>query len=303
MLSNAERDSIMGTGVRAAGHGRSRFACRPGPAGRRRRVVSTPAVTAIERFVGRLVALAAGRSMFALLLILGLLGFDAPAAEAPSSESSSDTAASSTTITFEEFQAAILKSGLWTGGNRARLEEVGRNSLATAIEYGLMPEHKVLDIGAGSLRVGWWLLQYIEPSNYYAIEPNKKRIDAAASIIGAEINIYYNEDFEFPGVSFDFVIARSIWTHASKSMISKMLAEFAENSAPDAKFLTSVWLASWEGEDYKGDKWIGRVKKSDKPGMVRHSLGWIKKECKKHGLMVEVKEELNRQTWLLIERE
>jgi hypothetical protein len=206
-------------------------------------------------------------------------------------------------ITLQKFRVELRKAGIWTGGPDPYFGNVGRNTLVTAIEHGLMREHKVLDVGAGSLRVGWWFLHYIEPRNYYAIEPVKERIDTAAGILGADINIYYNDDFEFPAVMFDFVIARSIWTHASKSMISKMLAEFAENSAPDAKFLTSVILAKSEEEDYKGDKWVGKVLKTDGSGMVAHSPEWIMEECKKYGLSFEMTGELYRQTWLLISRE
>ena len=212
------------------------------------------------------------------------------------------TASHSRRMTFPEFRAAVRSSGVWSGGPEENFELVGRNTLATAIQYGLLPNHKVLDVGAGSLRVGWWLLQYVEPSNYYAIEPNRKMIDPIAEKIGAPIHIYYNDDWEFPPIQFDFVIARSIWTHASKWMISKMLSEFVENSAPDARFLTSVRFAQTDQEDYKGDEWVGRSHKSDQPGMVKHSRKWIEDECRKHGLALEVKETLGGQTWLLIRR-
>lgn len=209
----------------------------------------------------------------------------------------------STPISFEQFKSGVLKSTEWTGGPDERFEDVGRNTLATAIRYGLMPDHQVLDIGAGSLRVGWWLLQYIKPSNYYVIEPDKDTIDTAARIIGEDINIYYNSDFVFPAVKFDFVVARSIWTHASKTMIAKMLSEFAENSTADARFLTSFIPAQKAHDDYMASEWVGRSHNNDSLGLVMHSLEWIQEECSKHGLWVEVKEELHNQTWLLIGKE
>ena len=58
---------------------------------------------------------------------------------------------------IEKFQIGLRRSGIWSGGPGDRFEGVGRNTLAAMIKYGLMPEHKVLDAGAGSLRVGWWL--------------------------------------------------------------------------------------------------------------------------------------------------
>jgi hypothetical protein len=207
-------------------------------------------------------------------------------------------------VSLSEFKAELKKRGIWWGGADYKFEDVGRGTLSTAIEHGLMPDHKVLDIGAGSLRVGWWLLHYIEPSNYYVIEPVQDRIHTAIEILGADdINVYYNMDFEFPSTRFDFVIARSIWTHASKSMISKMLSEFAENSNPNAKFLTSVKLAQSESQDYKGDEWVGRVEKTGRPAVVWHSLEWMQQESAKNGLTLEVLENLTGQTWVLIARQ
>lgn len=217
------------------------------------------------------------------------------------SERESAECASRPTLTLAEFKAEIERTGVWSGGPPPYFEGVGRNTLATAIEQGLMPEHLVLDIGAGSLRVGWWFLHYIEPANYYAIEVVKERINTAVEILGVnDINVYYNDDFGFPDEKFDFVIARSIWTHASKGMISKMLSEFAARSNPDAAFLTSVLFATSEEEEYMGDEWIGRIEKDGRPGFVRHSKEWLESECQKNGLSLEVVGELYRQTWLVI---
>lgn len=206
------------------------------------------------------------------------------------------------TATYEAFRDGIFEAGLYSGGPDELYEMAGRNTLATGIISGLMPDHTVLDIGAGSLRIGWWLVQYIEPANYHAIEPVRERIDAAEQILGADIHTYYNTDFEFPDVEFDFVIARSIWTHASKTMISKMLSEFAENAAPDGKFLASVIFPRIEAGDYKGEQWVGRVDKGDIGGMVKHSRRWLEEECQKNGLAMEIGGSLALQTWVLISR-
>ncbi len=237
-------------------------------------------------------------------VLLGLVLLPAFACQPDRSGKPADRDSGSKTVSLREFRQGIRKAGIWSGGPNKYFADVGRDTLASAIRHGLMPDHKVLDVGAGSLRVAWWLLQYIEPSNYYAIEPVRDRIDTAAEILGVkdEINIYYNTDFEFPARRFDFVIARSIWTHASKPMIAKMLAEFAENAAASGSFLTSVRLAESEAEDYMGDEWVGKVLKSDPRGMVAHSPEWIEAECKKHGLSWQITGELNRQTWLLIKR-
>ena len=205
-------------------------------------------------------------------------------------------------ISFEEFKRAIQMAGVWSGGPTRKYMDVGRQTFATSVSQGLMPDHKVLDIGAGSLRIGWWLLQYVEPENYHAIEPVRERVDTAAGLLGVDIHLYYNNDWEFPEVDFDFVVARSIWTHASKDMIAKMISEFAENSSPEGRFLTSFIPAANDAQDYKGKEWVGKVLKSDKAGMIRHSLEWVRNECRKHDLDVRTLDEQHGQTWLLITR-
>ena len=51
--------------------------------------------------------------------------------------------------------ARIVEANLFTGDPRHRFEAVGRGSLVAAIESGHMPDHKLLEVGAGALRVGW----------------------------------------------------------------------------------------------------------------------------------------------------
>jgi len=207
---------------------------------------------------------------------------------------------------FDMFQKALKEAKVWSGGPDEKADEVGRNGIATLIENGLNPTDKVLDIGAGSLRLGWWILQFVDEQNFHAVEPSKNRIDTAARLMGADIHIYYNEDWQFPDEKFDFVVARSIWSHAAKWMISIMISEFAENSSPEGIFLASVRLAG-EKPDYMGDEWIGRPaqtgdvrKKTKSWRMVNHSEDWLHAEAAKNGLKMEVLDTVNNQTWVAL---
>jgi hypothetical protein len=199
-----------------------------------------------------------------------------------------------------KFRKSLIAAGIPLGGPEAKFAQVGRKSLAAMIDAGLMPSHRVVDVGAGSMRVGWWLVHYIDPANYYAIEPLRERIDTAARMLGVQINASYNDDFAFPDVAVDFAIARSVWSHASKVQIAKMIAEFGRTATPGAGFLASVRPAATEAEDYRGDEWVGKGPDSDDPGMVNHSLDWIEAEGDRHGLTMKVDGELNSQTWVLL---
>lgn len=233
--------------------------------------------------------------------MLALTLLSAMGAAACFSEAALDETSCQKTVSLAEFQRGVKEAGLYLGGPAA-YTDVGRQTLATAIDAGLEPTDKLLDIGAGSLRIAWWLLQYIDPSNYYAIEPVKERLDTAAKILGVDIHLYYNSDFEFPEPGFDFVLARSIWTHASKAMISKMLSEFAENATPNGKFLASVYFATQPEHDYQGEHWIGAERKHRGASVVSHSREWIESEVAKNGLKMTVGDTFHGQIWVLIER-
>jgi hypothetical protein len=96
------------------------------------------------------------------------------------------------------------------------------------LKEGLYPESKVLDIGCGCLRVGYWLIHFLNPRCYFGMEPNRRMLEAGIEKIlePGLIDLKRprfdcNADFDFSvfGERFDFFVARSIWTHASKTQI------------------------------------------------------------------------------------
>jgi hypothetical protein len=116
----------------------------------------------------------------------------------------------------------------------------------------------------------------------------------------------HNADFDFAIFEerFDFFVARSIWTHASKQQIQTMLDGFVSTANNEGIFLTSYLKPTLFKKDYKGTEWIGRSHESDTPGIVRHSFGWIQTECTNRGLVAEeIKEKaynFGNQTWIRI---
>lgn len=179
-----------------------------------------------------------------------------------------------------------------------------------------MPHSRVLDIGCGCLRVGYWLIKFLDKKCYYGIEPNGNMLDHGVRILvepeviqANEPEFNHNADFDFAvfQASFDYLVARSIWTHCTKQQIQAMLDGFLENTNSEAKFVTSYVRPTLMRRDYMGTKWVGRSHESDDPGVVSHSLKWIRTECDTRGLVVdEIKDEVlnfGNQTWLRIKRE
>jgi hypothetical protein len=205
-----------------------------------------------------------------------------------------------------------LAETTFLGGPVADFETVGRLQLVTLLQHGLYPWSKMVDIGCGSLRGGFWFIHFLRPGCYHGIEPNRTMLEIGLrEIVGEDVvrektpRFDHNDSFDVSvfGERFDYFLARSIWTHASKAQISAMLDSFVANAAKGAVFLTSYLRASrWSRLDYRGAEWVGRSHQSDKSGLVLHSLRWIEEQCAQRGLKaVELREGVyNNQRWLKI---
>ena len=199
------------------------------------------------------------------------------------------------------------------GGPIAAFEKVGRLQLIVLLRAGLYPDSRVLDIGCGCLRGGYWLIHFLDPGCYYGIEPNQERLQGGIAHLLEEGLVEakrprfdHNTDFDasvFDQV-FNFYVARSIWTHASKRQIETMLYSFRQHTPKDGVFLTSYCKAGLlRGRDYNGAAGVGDCPPG-KPSMVHHRLHWIDRQCRKLGLVVEEQNDkvLNygMQSWLKI---
>jgi len=191
-------------------------------------------------------------------------------------------------------------------------ENAGRQQFILLLMSGLMPNSKVVDIGCGVLRAGYWLIHFLDPHCYHGIEPSKERIEAGLTILEPDTarikqpRFDTNADFDTGvfGVPFDFFLAYSIWTHASKPQIERMLDGFLRNSTPQAVFLTSVIPAGLRWRDYHGEAWVGTSHESMTPGCIGHDLKWIRAECRKRRLSLRILgRERDGQTWLQISRD
>lgn len=111
--------------------------------------------------------------------------------------------------------------------------------LLTAL--GLREHHRVLDFGCGSLRAGRLLIPYLLPGHYYGIEPNAWLIDDALSNqLGRDLlavkrpSFDHNAEFRVDrfGVAFDFIVAQSIFSHATSGLVVQALRNFAASLSP-----------------------------------------------------------------------
>jgi SAM-dependent methyltransferase len=246
-------------------------------------------------------------------------------------------------------QAAAEASGAdFLGGPIEDFERVGRLGMDVLLREGLRPSSRVLDVGCGALRLGYWLMRFLDRGCYFGIEPDETILASGLKDVvepdvleRADPHFAHNDDFDFTGFgeTFDFVYARSIWTHASKPQIRAMIRSFAATASDEGVMVASyhstsrllragrrwsrsrAWLIASlplaelspliaripsrvAAEDYEGEGWVGRSHNSSRPGVIRHSFAWIAREAADAGLCAQLMPYpvVNAQYWVRIGR-
>lgn len=114
--------------------------------------------------------------------------------------------------------------GLW--------KQMGKLQYEFLIKQGLKPNHSLLDIGCGSLRLGSRLIPYLLPGNYIGMEKEQSLLDAgllhelpAALFIDRKPLLIQSSNFEFELMqrSVDMAMANSLFTHLPAEQIINCL--------------------------------------------------------------------------------
>ena len=114
-----------------------------------------------------------------------------------------------------------------------RWEELGKLQFDFLLDKGLQPQHRLLDLGCGSLRAGLWFIRYLECGNYYGMDISPNIIEAGrrflieAGLESHEPHLTVNYNLKFEGLSdvtFDYIIAQSVFTHMPGNDIEECFA-------------------------------------------------------------------------------
>lgn len=201
------------------------------------------------------------------------------------------------------------ETGGFTGGPVHRFGEMGRFALDSLKQNGLDKSSYVLDVGCGALRIGYWLVRYLDADRYCGIEPQTPHLEAGIRhALGPELaaekrpRFDPGEDFDFSvfGVKFDFVVARSIFSHASPQMVRRAMESFRDNSSG-----RGVMLASYkQTRDDDGDAEVvdvnGRGKEWSWRRYAPSYLQGLAREC---GLTADdFGKRYNGQVWLRVSK-
>ncbi|MFP6640424.1 MAG: class I SAM-dependent methyltransferase [Myxococcota bacterium] len=182
---------------------------------------------------------------------------------------------------------------------------MGATQFRLLCTLGLRAQHRLLDFGCGSLRVGRMLIPYLQPGHYYGVEPNRWLIDDAIEHeVGADLiriktpQFLYHDTFscrEFD-VRFDYILAQSIFSHCGADLITRILGEFAESLSEEgivaATFIHSADRRRAEPEE----GWVY-------PDEVSYSAASITELLEGSGLQgCPIPWQHPRQTWWLLAR-
>lgn len=153
--------------------------------------------------------------------------------------------------------------GLW--------EELGTLQLEFLKSQGLQPEHRMLDIGCGALRLGVKAVDYLHPGHYFGADLSVELMEAGYAKELSEAqrarlpreNLHATAEFDFsflnpskceavPAVGFgavtapskkiDYAMAQSVFTHLPLNHIRRCLAQLAPHLKPGGVFFATFWL-------------------------------------------------------------
>ena len=185
-------------------------------------------------------------------------------------------------------------------GPPTQYDFMGATQFRLLCTLGLRANHYVLDFGCGSLRAGRLFINYLDPARYFGIEPNKWLIeDAISNQLGRDVihikKPQFNNNIDFAtnvfSVQFDFIIAQSIFSHASSDLILTALRNFKESLKTDG--LIAVTFVEGNA-DFNGNGWIY-------PGCVRYKRSTIKEFAEETGLfIIRIPWYHPRQAWYLL---
>jgi len=187
---------------------------------------------------------------------------------------------------------------------------ISAHQFCVLINEGLREWHKMLDIGCGSLRGGRLFIPYLQPGNYYGIEPNEDLVrDGIALEIGNDIyrvkspTFYYSDQFDFSmhqwcntssTIMFDFILAQSIFSHSTQSQAKQCISEAARVLTSGGKLLATFVKGSCNSENREWSRPI-----------VYRTSSFFQSLAREHNLVYT---ELNNiahpcnQTWFRMER-
>ncbi|MCP4599186.1 MAG: class I SAM-dependent methyltransferase [Proteobacteria bacterium] len=170
-------------------------------------------------------------------------------------------------------------------GPKDLFDTVGVQQFVVLLEAGLRETHSVLDVGCGCLRAGRFFIVYLDEGKYCGIEPNHILLDngidnelSRGLVEKKRARFKKNDDFNLAVFEqkFDFVLAQSIITHATKAQTETIFESAGKVLKDDGRF----FFTYWEGSKINSHaEWY--------PGRASYPIDFLKKKAKQNGMELE----------------
>jgi SAM-dependent methyltransferase len=154
------------------------------------------------------------------------------------------------------FNKAALDAEVEAGRHRDSVgllwDEVGQLQADFLVSRGLMPHHRLLDIGCGCLRGGVKLVRYLDAGHYAGTDLHESLLKAGYEIELAKeglthklprSNLVADGEFDFSWcpMRFDFVLAQSVFTSLPLNFLRVCLERLPNFVVPEGKFFVSIF--------------------------------------------------------------
>jgi SAM-dependent methyltransferase len=126
-------------------------------------------------------------------------------------------------------------------GGPGRYDVLAGEQFSFLLAAGMREEHRVVDLGCGSLRLGRLLIPFLLPDRYFGVEPNEWLVrEGFERELGNDIKeikrprFRYVDDFSLDGFGeqFEFAIAFSVFSHTYPDLAEIGLRQVAQTLAP-----------------------------------------------------------------------
>ena len=132
-----------------------------------------------------------------------------------------------------------------------RWDETGRLQLRLLHDAGMQPHHRLLDIGAGSLRLGCRAVPYLDAGHYWGTDASGAMMARGRAVELADPgqlppdHLIEDADFAFPGVpaTIDYAIAFAVFTHLPADRLFPALTSIRVRFPALQRLLFTVFLA------------------------------------------------------------
>jgi cyclopropane fatty-acyl-phospholipid synthase-like methyltransferase len=136
--------------------------------------------------------------------------------------------------------------------------------------HGLRPEHRLLDIGCGTLRGGIPLIDYLETGHYFGVDARAEVLEEARKELAESglahkrpVLIHAGDPKEIRlETSFHRAWAFSVLIHMHDEVVSAYLALAADALTEDGKFYANVMLGERPESQWQGFPVLSRSRES-----------------------------------------